>query len=119
MRPILSRGVNRMISPEQLDVLANRVKSSAEQLDDMIPKWATKIDLEMLDLACSSMCICGQLAQGSYDAECYVLERLGFSATDGFYVSESEFPYDSGNRQEAWDFLQRKWVEEVEARTAA
>lgn len=103
----------------EMNALSDRVKHGAIQLDGMIEKWADKIDVDELDLQSFSNCVCGQLVADSYDSEeCKKLERMSRDHLLGFMVGWGEFPLLGPRRNEVWDFLQVKWIEEIHQRRA-
>lgn len=100
-------------SPEQVAVDAlvlARVKRGMALLEEKYgPEWASKVDLDILDLGSSSSCVLGQV----YGDWSEGVEALGLN-TDGGDLDDSHFGFDSQG-DETYAELGRVWVRELRA----
>lgn len=83
----------------------------AKFLDTHRPGWAEKVDPEKLEMMSKCHCVLGQL----YGYYLTGLNELGVErVVEDPYMLGFTLPFDSWDAQ--WDWLEKLWVEEIEAR---
>lgn len=80
-----------------------RVTAGATYLDEVVPDWLGRIDVDTLDIASCSTCILGQLFGGSLDGRLRLELDLEFARDLGFYNYPDIWEY--GDLTEAWKTL--------------
>lgn len=81
-------------------VIDPRVRRGAELLDERMPGWADRIDLDKFNLASGHCCVRGQLGD---DAICD--ETIETWVSHGWYVRE----YDTREEHRAYAELEQDW----------
>ena len=115
---------------ETLAPIPDRVEAGVRLLDQVIPGWWRRIDLEWLDLNSGCDCVLGQLF--SHAAGCDEPYVTGLAALDldagyseiddaarcGFHVTVDVAP-DIDLADDEYDRLTAAWANRIEARRAA
>ena len=101
-----------------MSAIAERVARGAALLDEKMPGWAERIDLNVLNLASSCRCVLGQLhpnLEAPDDAYLDGLSHLGVSTTD-----DSGYGFDTSDEDDGvYERLTAAWRELIESRRAA
>ena len=94
-----------------------RVASGAELLDDLMPGWHDRIDLNSMHVSSPSRCVLGQLYPGGLpDPYCAGIAALGINDED-----DEDVDLGFQTAGEAWEYgvLTVEWRAQTEMRRAA
>jgi hypothetical protein len=102
-----------------MNVIEERVARGAALLDEYVPAWFNKVDLDRLDIGNCTNCILGQVF-GSYQVGFNTLAELApekeflWEGDEAFGFSET-----AGSDADELSSLNRAWRVEIEKRTQA
>lgn len=99
--------------------LATRVRRGVALLDEKVPGWHQRIDVETLDVNLCSKCVLGQLFRGNYDLGLSVVFEGNFYRVTDFLDSDFGFDGYSLERTRENAHLTRLWQFVVRTRQAA
>ena len=94
-----------------MSTIAERVASGAALLDERMPGWHQRIDLDTLDIDSCKNCVLGQI-YGSPQME------VSFDPGLGFDIDDADYRFASSSRQRV-KRLTVAWRELIESRRAA
>lgn len=104
-----------------------RAARGAALLDQVVPAWFFRIDLETLNIRNRFLCILGQLFGDYLDGRSWLFgdvhpEQPGLAAQYGFTLSTEEYLDDDGEYLDddgvrvSGSLLKNAWVEEIDSR---
>jgi len=105
--------------------VADRVSAGIALLDEKVPNWRDKIDLETLNLRNTRNCVLGQVFktpedswQSGYDAGREILELEGCGCCEDAGPSPAEYGFDVDlfyidDLDEEFDELQAEWERQL------
>lgn len=111
------------------EYLRDRVNAGVEKLDVLVPDWASRIDVELLDMHSCSRCVLGQVfghyAQGVAELEEYGAFNGGewgfdidYAPADGLadaWLEESKHT-DLNSDELYWQYLRETWLDVLQER---
>lgn len=93
----------------------DKVAAGVAYLDNLIPEWHKRINIEILNMDLPDKCICGQLGlSGSY-VKGSLCERLPMSEKLGFFIGCTR---DESICLRENELLKQEWVKVIESRLA-
>jgi hypothetical protein len=105
---------------------AGRVAAGVAVLDEQVPGWEQRINLQQLNLNHCNLCVLGQLYHDvtdpvAYLGEARVLGILGRLGDLGFDMTDAEeLRFDAGDGSNpVYEGLTAEWVRVIEARRSA
>ena len=93
-----------------MTTIAERVARGAALLDQHMPGWENKVNLNILDIGLMDDCILGQ---------CYGRYWDGARALKVFGRSSASLGFDAGDNKGDYELLTEAWAQLIEARREA
>ena len=95
------------------EIIRERVGFGAAWLDDRLPDWAQRINIDTLNMEDRNLCLIGQLGK-DYDK---TVEDLGFSHTPFMPTSTIRCGLDFLTLSaQDWEGLTREWIKAIRER---